>query len=153
MHLAEFNVARLRHPLDHPLSAEFKDNLDRVNGAGKRMPGFVWMMEDAGGSATSFRINDDPQMLVNLSVWESAEHLRKFVFGLVHAHFYKRGDLWFEAASEHKLVLWHVEPGVTPTLEEAVQRLSLLRAKGPSPEAFGWAEAIGPQAYEAVRCG
>jgi hypothetical protein len=44
MHLAQFNVARLRHPLDDPRSAEFKDNLELVNGAAKRMPGFVWVL-------------------------------------------------------------------------------------------------------------
>ncbi|HZD90502.1 MAG TPA: DUF3291 domain-containing protein, partial [Pseudolabrys sp.] len=30
-HLAEFNVARIRYPLEDPRMAEFVDNVDRVN--------------------------------------------------------------------------------------------------------------------------
>ena len=44
MHLAEFNIGRLTAPVDDLRVGEFVDNLDRVNGLGKRMPGFVWMM-------------------------------------------------------------------------------------------------------------
>ena len=30
-HLAEFNIARIRYPLDDPRMAEFVDNVARVN--------------------------------------------------------------------------------------------------------------------------
>jgi len=143
VHLAEFNIARLRHPLDDPRSAGFKDNLDRVNGAAKRMPGFLWVLEDEAGVATFFRIDDDPQMLVNLSIWESAGHLKRFVFGPVHGHFYARRAEWFDAVERVILVFWHVAPGERPSLEEAMRRLAHLETHGPSPFAFGWAEAIG----------
>jgi len=42
MHLAELNVGRLLAPTDDPRVAGFMAALDRVNGMGKRMPGFVW---------------------------------------------------------------------------------------------------------------
>ncbi len=142
-HLAQLNVARLRHPLDDPRSAGFRDNLDLVNSAAKRMPGFVWALEDAGGTATSFRIDDDPQMLVNLSVWESAAHLRRFVLGPVHGAFLKRRAEWFEPAPGRiDLVLWHVTAGERPTLADAHERLLKLRREGPSEAAFGWREAM-----------
>ena len=48
MHLAELNIGRLLAPTDDPRVAEFMDNLDRINGLGKRMPGFVWMSEGSG---------------------------------------------------------------------------------------------------------
>ena len=48
MHLAELNVGRLLAPTDDPRVADFMAALDRVNGMGKRMPGFVWMMEGSG---------------------------------------------------------------------------------------------------------
>jgi hypothetical protein len=152
MHLAQFNIARLRHPLDDPRSAEFKDNLELVNSAAKRMPGFVWVLEDENGTAVSFRIDDDPQMIVNLSIWESAEHLKKFVFGVVHGRFYKRRALWFEAIAEQYLAMWNVPVGARPTLEDASQRLAHLRAHGPSDTAFGWKEAIGAPEIAALRC-
>jgi heme-degrading monooxygenase HmoA len=153
MHLAELNIARLKHPIGDPRVAEFVDALDLVNGAGKRMPGFVWILEDEAGSATSFRIDDDPQMIVNLTVWESAEHLKRFVFGVVHKHFYEKRALWFDAMEQQHMVFWHVEPGALPTLQEAMARLEHLRAHGPSEAAFGWAEAIGPAQHAALRCG
>jgi len=151
MHVAQFNLARLKHPIDDPRSAEFRDNLDRVNAAGKRMPGFVWVLEDASGTATAFRIDDDPQMLVNLSVWESVAHLKAFVFGKVHGSFLARRELWFDAAQEAYAVMWQVSAGETPTLEEAMRRLRRLRAHGPSPAAFGWKEALGAEEVAALR--
>ena len=41
MHLAELNIGRLNAPVDDPRVHDFMANLDRVNGMGKRMPGFV----------------------------------------------------------------------------------------------------------------
>ncbi len=143
MHLAELNLARLKHPIGDPRVAEFVDNLTRVNEAGKRMPGFVWILENEAGTATDFRVDDDPQLLVNLTIWESAADLRRFVFGPVHAHFMDRRHLWLDALKGVQVVFWHVEPGAQPTLDEAIARLTHLRAHGPSDYAFTWAEAFG----------
>ncbi len=74
MHLAEMNVGRLLAPTDDPRVAEFMGALDRVNGLGKRMPGFVWMMEGSGEPGTgniAAKIDGDPQVVSNLTVWES----------------------------------------------------------------------------------
>ncbi len=75
-----------------PRVAEFFDNLDRVNAAAERMPGFVWRLKDESGNATSISAYDDPAMLVNMSVWESAETFETFVWQTVHANFYRRRD-------------------------------------------------------------
>ena len=49
MHLAEMNLGRLLAPTDDPRVAEFMGALDRVNGLGRRMPGFGWMyLKDTG---------------------------------------------------------------------------------------------------------
>ena len=66
MHLAELNVGRLLAPTDDPRVAEFMAALDRVNGLGKRMPGFVWMMEGSGEPGTGnteAKIGGDPQFV------------------------------------------------------------------------------------------
>ncbi|MGB0440601.1 MAG: DUF3291 domain-containing protein, partial [Paracoccaceae bacterium] len=47
-HIAELNIARLLADQDDPRVAEFMDNIDRINGLGKRMPGFAWIMEGSG---------------------------------------------------------------------------------------------------------
>jgi hypothetical protein len=43
---------------------------------------------------------------------------------------------WFEKASEPTTVLWWVEQGHIPGLDEAADRLAELRRNGPTPGAF-----------------
>ncbi|MBC7476612.1 MAG: DUF3291 domain-containing protein, partial [Pseudorhodobacter sp.] len=86
-HLAQLNVGRLLAPTDDPRVGEFMGALDRVNGMGKRMPGFVWMMEGAGGPGTGntdAKIAGDPRHVFNLTVWHSVEALEAFVWNTVH---------------------------------------------------------------------
>ncbi len=144
MHLAELNIGRLLAPTDDPRVAEFMDNLDRVNGLGKRMPGFVWMMEGSGEPGTGNTenaIGGDPQLVSNLTVWEDLASLETFVYKTLHAKFFERRAEWFEVLGDQHLVLWWVEEGHRPTLDEALDRLEDLRRNGPSERAFGWAEA------------
>jgi len=152
-HLAELNIGRLRYPQGDPRAAEFFDNLDRVNGMAERMPGFVWRLKDEGGNATALRINDDPFVISNLSVWETAEALGKFVFQTVHASFYRKRETWFEKMVSPSFVMWWVEPGHRPTLEEAAARLKLLSEHGPMPDAFGWEQLAAAQTWRSQRCG
>ncbi len=150
-HLAELNVGRLVAPTDDPRVAEFMANLDRINGLGKRMPGFVWMMEGtAGAGNTDTAIEGDPQFVPNLSVWESAVTLEKFVWGTIHKQFYERRQEWFEVLGDMHFVMWWVPVGHEPTLKEALERLDHLRNNGDSDHAFGWAhlrEATMHQTY------
>ena len=152
MHLAELNVGRLTQPIDHPDIIDFVDNLDRINGLAERMPGFVWRLQDDSGNATSLRGFEDPQLIPNLSVWESAEELERFVWGTIHRKFYERRDEWFNKMSEHHFVMWWVEEGHLPDLAEARERLEHLEKNGPSDHAFGWAELRSAKLWEKSRC-
>lgn len=141
MHLAELNVGRLLAPTDDPRVREFMDNLDRINGLGKRMPGFVWMMEGSGEPGkgnTENTIGGDPQFVSNLTVWEDVESLERFVWGTVHRKFYERREEWFEVLGQMHFVMWRVPAGHRPTLEEGLARLELRQRNGDSDEAFGW---------------
>jgi len=140
MHLAELNIGRLLAPVDDPRVAEFMENLDRINGLGKRMPGFVWMSEgDAAGMGnTENHIGDDPQLVFNLTVWEDLSSLEAFVFKTLHAKFMDRKAEWFEVLGQQHFVMWWVEEGHRPTRAEALARLEDLRENGPSKRAFGW---------------
>ncbi|MAN74521.1 MAG: hypothetical protein CME84_10595 [Henriciella sp.] len=141
MHLAELNVGRLVAPTDDPRVREFMDNLDMVNSLGKRMPGFVWMMEGSGEPGTGnteAKIGGDPQYVSNLTVWKDVESLERFVWGTVHKKFYERRAEWFELMAEMHFVMWWVPEGHEPTLEEALERLDLRRKHGDSEDAFGW---------------
>ena len=145
MHLAQLNVGRLAAPTDDPQVAEFMANLDRVNGLGKRMPGFVWMMEGSGEPGTGNTenaIGDDPQFVANLTVWESVEALETFVFGTIHRQFYERRAEWFEVLADQHFVMWWVPDGHRPTLEEALAVLERFKTDGPSGTAFGWPDRV-----------
>ena len=141
MHLAELNIGRLVAPTDDPRVGDFMANLDRVNGLGKRMPGFVWMMEGSGEPGTGNTgnaIGDDPQFVANLTVWEDVASLERFVWGTIHKQFYDRRQEWFEIMGEQHFVMWWVPAGTRPTLEDGLARLNHLKSNGPSAFAFGW---------------
>ncbi len=140
-HLAELNVGRFVAPVGDARVQEFMDNLDRINGLGKRMPGFVWMMEGSGEPGTGNTENcvgGDPLAVANLSVWEDAASLETFVWGTVHKQFYERRAEWFEVAPKMHFVMWWVPIGHQPTIEEALERLEMLEQNGDSEAAFGW---------------
>jgi Domain of unknown function (DUF3291) len=140
--LAELNVGRLLAPTDDPRVAEFMGALDKVNGLGKRMPGFVWMMEGSGAPGTGnteAKIDGDPQYVSNLTVWESVETLEAFVFNTVHRQFLDRRAAWFEVLGQMHFVMWWVPTGHRPSLVEALAKLDQLRSEGPSDAAFDWA--------------
>ena len=42
LHLAQFNIARIRYPLVDPRMADFVDNVARVNALAEQIDGFVW---------------------------------------------------------------------------------------------------------------
>jgi heme-degrading monooxygenase HmoA len=153
LNLAELNIAKLRYPKGDPQVEEFFDALDRVNGLAERMPGFVWRLKDEGGNATDIPFCDDPMVIANLSVWETAEALEKYVFQTVHTAFYRKRDLWFERMAGPHMVFWWVEPGTAPTLANAAARLTDLASNGPSARAFGWADLKSAELWRAQRCG
>ena len=149
-HLAEFNIARIKYPLDDPRMVEFVDNVDRINKLADKLPGFVWRLQGDSGHAMDMRVYDDPAILPNLTVWENAEALERFVFKTVHGRFFERREIWF-AQPEPTLVVWWVPAGHRPTLEEGVARLEHLKAHGPSEFAFGWESLPAAQQWKAAR--
>jgi hypothetical protein len=151
-HLAQLNIARLLHPLDDPRIADFVANLDRVNAVAERMPGFVWRLKDESGNATGIQAFDDPLIIANLTVWESAQALEHFVWQTIHRRIYSRKDEWFAPMGTPHLVMWWVAPGHLPTLAEAKARLDRLTAEGPTPDAFGWESLTAVQLWKTVRC-
>lgn len=154
-HLAELNVGRLVAPPGDPRVAEFMGALDLVNGLGKRMPGFVWMMEGSGGPGTGntdTKIDGDVRFVSNLTVWESVETLEAFVWNTVHRQFYARREEWFEVLDRMHFVMWWVPAGHRPTLEEGLARLDHLQANGDSDHAFGWSWLKEAKLYRERNC-
>ena len=154
-YLAELNIGRLLAPTDDPRVAEFMGALDRVNGMGKRMPGFVWMMEGSGEPGTgntAAKLDGDAQFVSNLTVWENVTTLENFVWNTVHRSFYERRAEWFEVLGKMHFVMWWVPSGHRPTLTEALAKLAHKDANGDSDQAFGWSYLKDAKAWKTHGC-
>ncbi|MGC2661470.1 MAG: DUF3291 domain-containing protein [Bryobacteraceae bacterium] len=110
-HLAQVNIGRLRAPLDHPQIAEFIALLDPINALAESSPGFVWRLQSGNGNATDVVYNEDPLTIVNISVWESVEALRGYVYGGRHLSTFRQRYDWFEKAEQPTYCLWWVPAG------------------------------------------
>jgi hypothetical protein len=142
-HLAQLNIAELRHPLDHPALASFVDRLDPVNAVADAAPGFVWRLQEESGNATGVRPWGD-DMIVNLSLWDDLEALRAYVFGAAHAEVLRSRREYFVPMETPNLVVWWVPFGHRPDLAEARERLDHLEKHGPTPYAFTLRTAFPP---------
>ncbi|MEZ8629982.1 DUF3291 domain-containing protein [Vibrio lentus] len=136
MKLAQLNIALAKYALDAPEIKDFVDNLDLVNGIAESSEGFVWRLKDESGDATNIKAFDDPNMIVNMSVWDSVDSLKNFMFRTHHRDFMRRKNEWFHRLAEDTYVLWWVEDDHIPSLDEAIERLEHLREVGDTPYAF-----------------
>jgi hypothetical protein len=149
-HLAQVNVGRLRAPVDAPQTAAFMAALDPVNALADTAAGFVWRLQTDEGNATSVSFNDDPMVIMNMSVWESIDALADFVYRTAHTEVMRRRAEWFHRAEDAYLALWWVPAGHVPSVEEAAARLAALQSDGPTPYAFTFRERF-PAPSEVVR--
>jgi hypothetical protein len=136
MHIAQVNVARALEPLDSPLLRDFVAALAPVNALADAAPGFVWRLQTEDGDATAVRVDADPCVIVNLSVWQSLEALWAFVYGSAHVGVMQRRRTWFERPVESHVALWWVPARMPPAVDEAMARLAQHRLTGPTAQAF-----------------
>ena len=127
VHLAQVNVGRLRHPIDHPATTDFVDGLAPVNALADASPGFVWRLHRG----------PDAEVHDHLRVRTSVEALHDFVYRSAHTPFLRRRAEWFDRMTAPSVALWWVPAGHQPDVAEARLRLEFLEAHGASPYAFG----------------
>ena len=135
-HIAQLNVGKTHHPVEHPRMIGFTSRLAEINALAERTPGYVWRLQGESGDATGIHVFDDPLIIVNLTVWESIERLYEFSYHTDHAEVFRLRRAWFEQWPGPHLVLWWIPAGTMPTLAEALARLERLAAEGPTPDAF-----------------
>ncbi len=143
--LAQLNIGVIKGPIDSPVMADFVANLDRINALAERTPGFVWRLQTEEGNATAIRpYPENENIAVNMSVWRDVASLNAYVYSSAHIEIMRRRREWFERMEQAFLVLWWVPKDHRPSVAEAVARLEVLRAKGPTAEAFTFRQAFPP---------
>ncbi len=136
-HLAQLNISRIiPATMEDPIMADFVAQLDTINALAESSKGFVWRLKDDENNATNFRPFDDDRIIVNMSVWESIEELMDFAFKSAHTVVMKDRNKWFEKFGKPAMVLWYIDEGHIPTVEEARERLEFLQENGASEFAF-----------------
>jgi heme-degrading monooxygenase HmoA len=134
--LAQVNIGRIRASLESPAMAGFVTKLEAINALADRADGFVWRLQGGDGDATYLRPFDDERIIVNMSVWESIDALRAYVYHSAHAEVLRQRRDWFEKFDKVYLALWWVPAGHIPTVDEAKMRLASIERHGPTPFAF-----------------
>lgn len=146
--LAQVNVARLRTPVTsgtlEPMQTTLADALERINALADDAPGFVWRLKTNHEHALTLRPYEDDQIVVNLSVWRSAEALKSFVYRGRHADVIRLRAKLFEPIDGAFMAMWWVPQGHRPTIREACDRLDVLRRTGASARAFSFAQVYPP---------
>jgi hypothetical protein len=77
-------------------------------------------------------------IIVNLTVWESVEALREFVYKSAHYGVLRDRKRWFEKFEGPYYALWWIPAGELPSIEDSKLRLEYLRQHGDSAYAFSF---------------
>ena len=128
-HIAQINIGRILAPIDDPLMADFVSQLPPVNASADASPGFVWRLTE---DVNPF----EADVLFNLSVWESPEALKQFVYRTSHKELLAAREDWFKRFDGPYTALWWIPVGEIPPPSEARVRLEYLRLHGDSSYAF-----------------
>lgn len=149
-HLAQINIGRLIAPIDDPRIAEFVAQLDSINAIADKAPGFVWRLQSNSGNATDIAYNDDPFVIVNMSVWQSIEALRQYAYKSDHARVFRDRAKWFEKMEKPNYCLWWVPVGHIPAVAEGRERLEHYQLHGATPHSFWFSQQYPQPADDGV---
>ena len=133
--LAQINIGTLKAPVSAPEIAGFTLNLDRINALAETSPGFIWRLTGTGNDATDIRVFDNPLVAINMSVWANPKALAAFVYRSAHRDIMRQRAAWFDKMEVFQC-LWWVPSGHLPSPREGLERLDLLRRRGPTDAAF-----------------
>jgi quinol monooxygenase YgiN len=149
-HLAQINIGRLIAPIDDPRIAKFVAQLAPINAIADQAPGFVWRLQSESGNATDIPYNDDPTMMLNMSVWESLEALHDYAYNSEHMKAFRDRAKWFQKLDKPSYCLWWIPAGHIPTVGEGRERLEHYQAHGATPFSFWFSQPFPQPADESV---
>jgi hypothetical protein len=130
--------------INDEIMKDFVAQLDEINLLGEQSDGFIWRLKSDDGNATAYNPYNDDCIIVNLTVWKTAEQLKNFVYNTIHRLVMKDRKKWFENLGQPSYVLWHIPSGTTPSIEDAMERLAYLQKNGPSVYAFDFKNIFTP---------
>jgi hypothetical protein len=142
--IAQVNIARMKAQLDDPLMAGFVARLEEINALADNSPGFVWRLQTPAGNATYLRPYNDERILFNMSVWETIEALKQYVYRTAHAELLRQRQDWFDKIASVSVALWWVPENHTPGIDEGKKRIEHLDAHGPTQFAFTFKALFPP---------
>lgn len=132
-HVAQINLAKSKWPAGSAEMDSFISQLATINQLAEESEGFVWRhMPQPARELALF----GEGFLVNMSVWESLEHLKHFTYISAHKFVMQDRKKWFESFEAAHFTMWFIDPGTTPSLIEAKRRLDHLTEHGESEYAF-----------------
>ena len=137
-HLAQVNIAIAKYSRDDPRFAGFVDNLGRVYELAESTPGFVWRHVTVNDDIEAKEAFGEPNLIFNMSVWESREALHEFVYKSDHASILRQRADWFEPMDRPVFALWWQPAGTIPSIVESKHRLDRLHQAGPTQDAFSF---------------
>lgn len=147
--LAQINIARLVAPIDDPKIAASSPNWTPSTPWRRPRPASSGGCNPLAGNATDIAYNDDPFVIVNMSVWQSVESLRDYVYNSGHVAVFRDRAMWFEKMSLPNYCLWWVPEGHVPTVAEGRERLEHYQTHGATPRSF-WFKKQFPAPAEPV---
>jgi heme-degrading monooxygenase HmoA len=129
-HIAQINIARMKgQNINDPAMQDFVDQLNTINTLAESSEGFIWRLKSEQGNATDLNPYNDARIIVNFTVWESLDHLRKYVYESAHTHVMKDRKKWFDKFEKPSYVLWYTGKGVIPSIEEAMKRIEYFKTR------------------------
>lgn len=143
-HLAQVNIAKMLTELNDPIMSGFVQRLEEINQLAELSAGFVWRFQSDEGDATYLRPYDDKNILFNMSVWESLETLKAYVYNSTHLELIKSKKSWFSKLDESHMALWWVPKGHIPDVNEGLEKIEIIQKNGPCREAFTFAKSFSP---------
>ena len=143
-HLAQLNIASAKADSESETMRGFYDRIDEIHDLAEKAPGYIWRYDDEEGDDIAERVFGNPLMLVNLTLWDDIDSLRHFVYKTTHKELIQGRSNWFNKMPEMHQVIWWVPEGHIPKVQEAKDKLELLREHGPTVDAFTFAKPFDP---------
>ena len=146
--------AILRAPIGDPQVQGFFDRLGDTFGAADGFEGFVGRssrdpvtLRHTWGDPVSPRFHDPSRhagVVFTLSLWRSLESVNAFSYSGAHGEALRRRLDWFLKPEWPGYAIWWVDDDHVPDWHEASRKIEQLHDQGPTPDAFDFRHAFGP---------